>query len=88
MTLHNDYDFQPSQQMVGLSHQDTLLVSDPIWMKPSCVPSLPTPIPPHNELAISTYITPIEDDISTVTPHLTTCSLPQTLQLQPAKVDK
>lgn len=64
--------------------------SDPIWTKP-CVPQaascLPTPIPPRNEPSISIYITPIGDDIDSLTgtPGSTSRSLPQTLQL--AEVD-
>jgi hypothetical protein len=64
-------------QLVGLSRQDTLPVSDPIWMKSPCVPGIPTPIPPRNEPLISTYIMSVVvpvDDIDS------SRSLPKTLQ--------
>jgi hypothetical protein len=84
-----------NRRLVGLSRQDTLLASDPIWTKPTLVPGLPTPIPPRNEPSISLYITPTstEDDRdidSTITSRrsrLTPRSLPQTQALQPAEVD-
>ena len=74
--------------LVGLSRQDTLPASDPIWTKPPSVPGLSTPIPPRNEPSISSYyIMPIEDkiDSDSITPRSTPRSLPQTLQ--PAEVD-
>ena len=69
-----------------MSRQDTILASDPIWTKSEspCVSGIPTPSPPLNEPSI--YITPIGDDIDSLTPHLALRSLSQTLQL--AEVDK
>jgi hypothetical protein len=65
-----------NKRSIGLSRQDTLLASDPIWTKPPCIPGLPTPIPPRNEPLISTYI--VDIDSNALHSNLRSESLPQT----------
>ncbi|KAF8810987.1 hypothetical protein BYT27DRAFT_7253125 [Phlegmacium glaucopus] len=81
-TLHYPSTFNTTSNMYPrqLSRQDTLPADDPVWTKPPHVPSLPIPIPPHNEPSISSYIM---SDIGT--PNSTPQPLPQTIQ--PAEAD-
>jgi len=70
----------PNRQLVGLSRHDTLPAGDFVWMKPPCVPGLPTPILPCNEPSISSYIMFVVDNVDSNIPHSTPCSVPQTIQ--------